>query len=209
MRILLIDNYDSFTWNLHHALVSADAGVEVDVHRNDALVPAGIVGYDGVVISPGPGLPREAGQTLNALTVAAAHRMPVLGVCLGMQSIAEHFGGTLRNLPDVLHGVATPLTDFESTGLFAGIPSPTPVGHYHSWVVDEEDFPRVLRVTARNLAGLPMALAHTTLPIVAVQFHPESVLTPEGLRMIRNWLAHVAAWRTLHPAERAGVPVWK
>lgn len=208
VRILLIDNYDSFTWNLQHALVSAGGGVEVDVHRNDALVPAGIVGYDGVVVSPGPGIPREAGQTLNAITVAAAHRMPLLGVCLGMQAIAEHFGGTLRNLPDVLHGVATPLTDFAPTGFFAGVPCPTPVGHYHSWVVDDDELPRVLTVTARNLSGLPMALAHATLPIVAVQFHPESVLTPEGPRMLRNWLAHVAAWRAEHPASRAGVAVW-
>lgn len=207
VRILLIDNYDSFTWNLHHALERE--GAVVDVHRNDRVVPAGIVGYDGVVLSPGPGIPSEAGQTLNALAVAAAQAVPVLGVCLGMQAMAVAFGGALKPLDSVLHGCATPLTASTEPFLFEGIALPTPVGHYHSWVVDEEDFPAALAITARNASGLPMALRHRALPHVGVQFHPESVLTPEGPAMLANWLAEVEAYRAMHPARPASVPVWK
>jgi len=206
MRILLLDNYDSFTWNLQHYLVRA--GAQVDVHRNDAIQPMATTGYDGIVLSPGPGLPAEAGQLMNLITVAAAQRIPVLGVCLGMQAIAESFGAMLRNLPEVLHGQQTALTTFEPEGLFAGVTRPTPIGHYHSWVVDEEDWPAVLQVTARNESGLPMALRHSTLPIVGIQFHPESVLTPEGDRMLRNWLESVAAYRKQHPPVPSLTPVW-
>ena len=205
MRILLIDNYDSFTWNLHHALERE--GAQVDVHRNDRVVPAGITGYHGVVLSPGPGLPSEAGQTLNVLAIAAAQRMPVLGVCLGMQAMAIAYGGELAPLDAVLHGVATELRT-ASDPLFAGVTLPTPIGHYHSWVVDERDLPAALAITARNVNGLPMAMRHATLPHVGVQFHPESVLTPEGPAMLANWLGEVEAHRALHPVRPATVPVW-
>lgn len=206
MRILLIDNYDSFTWNLHHALERE--GAVVDVHRNDRVVPAGIIGYHGVVLSPGPGLPTEAGQTLNAIAVAAAHQVPLLGVCLGMQAIALAYGGELKQLDHVLHGKATPLV-VANDALFAEISTPTAVGHYHSWVIDEDGLPAVLKITARNEQGLPMALRHTALPHVGLQFHPESVLTPEGPRMLANWLNEVEEHRKYHPVQRASVPVWK
>jgi len=207
VRILLIDNYDSFTYNLHHALERE--GAVVDVHRNDRVVPAGITGYHGVVLSPGPGLPSEAGQTLNAIAVAAAHQVPLLGVCLGMQAMALAYGGELKQLDDVLHGQATDLVEAKDAALFADIPIPTPVGHYHSWIIDEEGLPLALRITARNSQGLPLAMRHTSLPHVGVQFHPESVLTPEGPRMLANWLTEVEKHREYHPVQRAKVPVWR
>lgn len=205
MRLLLIDNYDSFTWNLQHALVRA--GAEVDVIRNDELIPAGIVRFDGLVLSPGPGLPDEAGQLLLAITVAAAHHVPTLGVCLGMQAMAQHFGATLRNLETVLHGQVTQLTAVEKAGLFTGIQVPCAVGHYHSWVVDEIDFPKALVVTARNEERLPMAMRHTNLPMCGVQFHPESIMTPQGHHMLQNWLDLVRAHRTLHPVQPSMAPL--
>ncbi|MGY8941004.1 MAG: anthranilate synthase component II [Flavobacteriales bacterium] len=205
MRILLIDNYDSFTWNLQHLLVSE--GAHVDVYRNDEVFPAGAVHYDGLVLSPGPGLPEEAGHLMRIITVASAHRIPVLAVCLGMQAMAEHFGATLRNLDEVLHGQSTELTQVISEGIFRGIEAPCEVGHYHSWVVDELDFPRNLEITARNAAGLPLAMRHRSLPMEAVQFHPESVLTPSGPRMVRNWLEDARAFRLAHPVEPSMAPV--
>ena len=206
MRILLVDNYDSFTWNIQHILVSA--GVEVEVLRNDVINPMGVVRFDGLILSPGPGLPSEAGQLMRIIPIAAAHRIPTLGICLGMQAIAEHFGGTLRNLDQVLHGQSSILTEVESQGVFEGLKAPLTVGHYHSWVVDEEEFPPNLKVTARNELGLPMALAHHHLPMEAVQFHPESVLTPEGPDMMMNWLESVAAFREVHPIEATTAAVW-
>lgn len=206
MRILLVDNYDSFTWNIQHILVSA--GVEVEVMRNDAINPMGVVRFDGLILSPGPGLPSEAGQLMRIIPIAAAHRIPTLGICLGMQAIAEHFGGTLRNLDQVLHGQSSQLTEVDCSGIFEGLQVPMTVGHYHSWVVDEDEFPPNLKVTARNEYGLPMALAHHHLPMEAVQFHPESVLTPEGPEMMMNWLASVAAFREINPIEATTAPVW-
>ena len=207
MRILLVDNYDSFTWNLQHMLVSA--GVEVDVVRNDAVNPHAVVQFDGLILSPGPGLPSEAGQLMQIIPIAAAHQVPTLGVCLGMQAIAEHFGGTLRNLDEVLHGQATQLTSIQPVGIFEGLSAPLQVGHYHSWVIDDEELPKNLLVTARNARGLPMALTHRHLPIQAVQFHPESVLTPIGKQLIRTWIDHVKAFRDTHPIERTAIPVWR
>lgn len=187
MRILLLDNYDSFTWNLHHDLERV-SGVRVDVHRNDEVNLANVPLYDGIVLSPGPGLPMSAGRMMQLIPIAAAHKIPLLGVCLGMQAIAESFGATLRNLDSVLHGVSTELPTLNNrAGIFKGIEAPMQIGHYHSWVVEEEDFPEVLVITARNAYGLPMALAHRTLPIAAVQFHPESVLTPDGRKLLANW----------------------
>ncbi len=207
VRILLVDNYDSFTWNLHHALERE--GATVDVHRNDQVVPAGITSFDGVVLSPGPGLPTEAGQTLNVITAAATNSVPLLGVCLGMQAMAIAYGGELTQLESVLHGCSTPLAWMDDPLLFAGIRPGSNIGHYHSWVVQDDELPAALRITARNAAGLPMAMRHVSLPHVGVQFHPESVLSPDGPVLLANWLAEVEAFRLLHPVRPASVPVWK
>ena len=206
MRILLVDNYDSFTWNIQHMLVSA--GAQVDVVRNDAINPHAVVQFDGLVLSPGPGLPDEAGQLMRIIPIAAVHRVPTLGICLGMQAIAQHFGGTLKNLDAVLHGQATALTELTATGILSDLIPPVQIGHYHSWVIEDVEFPANLEITARNTTGLPMALAHRNLPLEAVQFHPESVLTPMGKKMMRNWLDGVATFRQAHPIERSAIPIW-
>ena len=185
MRILLVDNYDSFTWNIEHILVSA--GARVDVVRNDAINPHAVVQFDGLVLSPGPGVPDEAGQLMRIIPIAAAHSVPTLGVCLGMQAIAEHFGGTLRNLDEVLHGQASHLTELVAEGVLAGLQPPVQIGHYHSWVVDASSLPDELHVNARSSQGVPMAMGHESLPVAGVQFHPESVLTPQGRGLLRGW----------------------
>ena len=207
MRILLVDNYDSFTWNIEHMLVS-HGDVEVKVMRNDAINPAGIVRFDGIVLSPGPGLPDESGQLMRIIPIAAAHQLPMLGVCLGLQAIVQHFGGTLVNMERVLHGQASELTTFVAKGIFKGLKAPLSVGHYHSWILEEKNFPPNLVMTAKNENGLPMAISHPYLPIEAVQFHPESVLTPQGPAMLRNWLDFVRAYRLEHPTDVSSVPVW-
>lgn len=207
MRILLVDNYDSFTWNIEHMLVS-QGDVEVRVMRNDEINPAGIVHFDGIVLSPGPGLPDEAGQLMRIIPIAAAQQVPMLGVCLGMQAIVQHFGGTLVNMQRVLHGQTSQLTSIATKRLFQGLEPPLTVGHYHSWILEESNFPPNLELTARNEDGLPMAISHPHLPIEAVQFHPESVLTPQGATMLRNWLKLVAAHRIEHPADQSSVAVW-
>ena len=152
MRILLVDNYDSFTWNIQHMLVSA--GAQVDVVRNDAINPHAVVQFDGLILSPGPGLPDSAGQLMRIIPIAAAHKVPTLGICLGMQAIAQHFGGTLRNLETVLHGQATALTELSAFGILSGLTPPVQVGHYHSWVIEEVELPSNLKITARNVNGL-------------------------------------------------------
>ena len=206
MRILLVDNYDSFTWNIEHILVSV--GAQVDVVRNDVINPHAVVQFDGLVLSPGPGVPNEAGQLMRIIPIAAAHSVPTLGVCLGMQAIAEHFGGRLCNLENVMHGQASHLTESIAEGLLAELQPPIQVEHYHSWVVDEKELPANLEITARNSTGLPMALRHRTLPLEAVQFHPESILTPDGKKMLSNWLSGVAAYRKVHPVDRSAIPIW-
>ena len=206
MHILLVDNYDSFTWNIEHILVSA--GAQVDVVRNDVINPHAVVQFDGLVLSPGPGVPDEAGQLMRIIPIAAAHSVPTLGVCLGMQAITEHFGGTLRNLDEVLHGQASHLTELVAEGVLAGLQPPVQIGHYHSWVVDDAELPANLEITAWNAAGLPMAMRHRTLPLEAVQFHPESVLTPGGKTMLSNWLRGVAEHRKVQPVDRSAIPIW-
>jgi anthranilate synthase component II len=186
MKILLIDNYDSFTWNLVHYLEQMVD--EVVVLRNDdpgCLEPAG---YDGVVISPGPGLPCEAAFTLDAIGLASG-RIPLLGVCLGLQAIVVYFGGSLCNLPEVLHGrQCTSFVAQPDVPLFQEVPRVFKTGHYHSWVADPQCLPDELIITATDEFGNIMAIAHRDLPVMAVQFHPESVLTPDGMRMISNWV---------------------
>lgn len=185
MRILLLDNYDSFTWNLHHLLAPH---AHVEVVRNDAITVAEAARYDRIVLSPGPGLPAEAGVMPELL----AHLLPshpILGICLGMQAIVERCGGTLYNQPKVMHGVSAPCIPTTPVDpLFAGIPAPFDVGLYHSWATEEATMPAALHVTARSSTGVIMAVRHRTHNACGVQFHPESVLTPTGTRMIANWL---------------------
>lgn len=186
MRILLLDNFDSFTWNLYHLLATHAA---VDVIRNDAVTVEEAARYDRIVLSPGPGLPSEAG-IMPALLHALAPTKPMLGVCLGLQAIVEEFGGKLINLPQVRHGVAVPCTpETPADGLFAGIATPFQAGLYHSWAADPGKLPAELQITATSREGVVMAVRHRNLPLCGVQFHPESVLTPAGPAIIRNWLA--------------------
>jgi anthranilate synthase component 2 len=187
MNILLLDNYDSFTFNLAHYLREL-TGRDIPVIRNDRIGLDEIGGYDAIVLSPGPGLPSDAGIMEELIRVYAPNKK-IFGVCLGMQAIGETFGGTLLNLPSVYHGVATPATvTVSDESLFAGLPRTFPVGRYHSWVVDENRLPDDLQVTAVDGEGRIMALRHKRFDVRGVQFHPESVLTPDGKQMIRNWL---------------------
>ena len=185
VRILLLDNHDSFTWNLHHLLAPH---AQVDVVLNDAITLDEAARYDRIVLSPGPGLPQEAGITMELL-----HRLmpthPILGVCLGMQAIVEACGGTLFNQSKVMHGIAVPCHPTDAADvLFRGIPAPIEVGLYHSWAADPSTLSADLRVTALSEQGVIMALRHTRYNVCGVQFHPESVMTPAGGRMVENWL---------------------
>ena len=190
-KILVFDNYDSFTYNLVH-LVAKITHVSVDVFRNDEIALEKVADYDKIILSPGPGIPSEAGMLLD-LIKAFAPTKSILGVCLGHQAIGESFGGTLENLSTVFHGVATPITiDKEILGsrnsLFDLLPEKIIVGRYHSWVVSEQDFPDCLEITARDSNGLIMGLQHKQYDVQGVQFHPESILTPDGETIIKNWL---------------------
>ena len=191
MKILVFDNYDSFTYNLVH-LVEKITGEKVDVYRNDQIDLADVAAYDKIILSPGPGIPEEAGLLLPLIKEYAATKS-ILGVCLGHQAIAEAFGGTLINLSKVFHGVATKIligNRLSATGkcLFNGLPDEITVGRYHSWIVSDENFPEELEVTARDENGYIMSLQHKTFDVQGVQFHPESVLTPDGEQILRNWL---------------------
>jgi anthranilate synthase component 2 len=185
MKVVIIDNYDSFTYNLSHLL--KELGAEVTVYRNDQFQLADLEPFDKIVLSPGPGIPSEAGLLLDVIRQYAG-RKPILGVCLGEQAIGEAFGGTLTNLSDVFHGVQTPITLTVPDYVFEGLPKELPVGRYHSWVVDKEGLPDCLEVTAVSQEGYIMALRHRTLDVHGIQFHPESVLTPDGKTIIRNFL---------------------
>lgn len=187
MNILVFDNYDSFTYNLVH-LVEKIMSTKVTVYRNDEVPLEKIAGFNKIILSPGPGLPTESGLLLPLIKEYASSRS-ILGVCLGQQAIAEAFGGRLLNLPQVYHGVATPVSiTAQDDHLFRGLPATLEVGRYHSWVVDDVDFPDCLEVTARDERQYIMALRHREYDVRGVQFHPESVLTPEGETMLRNWL---------------------
>ena len=185
MRILLLDNYDSFTWNLHHLL---EPHADVDVVRNDAIGIDEAARYDRIVISPGPGLPNEAGIMMELLAkLLPTHS--ILGVCLGMQGIVEVCGGTLYNQDQVMHGVSVPCLIVDPVDpLFAGLPSPFEAGLYHSWAADPATLPLTLRITAHSEQGVIMGLRHATFRVCGVQFHPESVLTPLGEKIITNWI---------------------
>lgn len=184
-KIVVIDNYDSFTYNLVHLV--KELGAEVDVKRNDQFQLAELEPYNKIILSPGPGIPSEAGSLLDVIKTYAG-RKPMLGVCLGHQAIGEVFGAKLENLSEVYHGVATPVTLKQDDVLFAGLPKRVEVGRYHSWVVSHENFPDCLEITAESDEGQIMALRHKKYNIFGIQFHPESVLTPDGKVIVKNWL---------------------
>ncbi|MBK4215935.1 aminodeoxychorismate/anthranilate synthase component II [Paracoccus caeni] len=186
--ILLIDNYDSFTWNLVHYM--GEAGADVVVRRNDALTvdEAMAMNPDGIVISPGPCEPAQAGICIDLIRAAAERSLPVLGVCLGHQAIGEAFGGKIVRANRILHGKVDNI-DHDGTGVFAGLPSPLKATRYHSLTVEPESLPNSLRVTATSDDGTIMGLIHEALPIEGVQFHPESIASEYGHDMIRTFLA--------------------
>ncbi|HEY8687959.1 MAG TPA: aminodeoxychorismate/anthranilate synthase component II [Chitinophagaceae bacterium] len=187
MKILIFDNYDSFTYNLVH-LVEKIIHQKVDVYRNDQIALEKIKEYDKIILSPGPGIPNEAGLLLPLIKEYASTKS-ILGVCLGHQAIGEAFGGTLINLSTVFHGVATDCQlSTANCKLFNGLPEKITIGRYHSWIVSEENFPDELEITARDENNYIMALQHKTFDVQGVQFHPESILTPDGEKIMRNWL---------------------
>lgn len=212
MNLIIIDNYDSFTFNLSHLV--KQLGAHCDTVRNDQFQLSDLEAYDKIILSPGPGIPSEAGLLLEVIRTYAG-RKPMLGVCLGHQAIGEAFGARLENLSDVFHGVQTPIRITAPDYLFEGIPQfgqescqtlqgesgkrqgesrkrlgELSVGRYHSWVVSKEGFPASLEITAESEEGQIMALRHRTFDIRGIQFHPESVLTPDGATILRNWLNH-------------------
>ena len=186
MRVLLLDNHDSFTWNLHHVLQPLVE--EVDVVRNDAITVAEAATYDRLVLSPGPGLPSESGVLMDVVReLLPTH--PMLGVCLGMQALVEVCGGSLFQQTEVMHGrVADCRVEEPGDPLFQGLPARFPVGLYHSWAAALDTLPAELQVTARSERGVIMAVRHRHLPACGVQFHPESVMTPDGARLLANWV---------------------
>lgn len=195
MKILVLDNYDSFTYNLVQ-YVQELIGHKVDVFRNDAIALDDVEGYDKIILSPGPGLPKDAG-IMPELIKRYAPTKEILGVCLGHQAIGEAFGGTLHNIEKVYHGVATPIEVVDGQSLiFRGLPIRPEVGRYHSWIVEKKNLPDELQTTAVDVQGTIMAMRHKTYKVYGVQFHPESVLTPMGKAMLRNFL---------FPAEAAAV----
>jgi anthranilate synthase component II len=186
MRILVFDNYDSFTYNLVHMIKKLGYN-NVEVHRNDKIALADIAHFDKILLSPGPGVPSESGILLELIKTYAPTKS-IMGVCLGLQAIGEAFGGKLINLPTVFHGVALQASIIENDLLFKDVPTSIQVGRYHSWAVANDGFPDCLRITAVDDEGTIMALAHKEYDVRAVQFHPESVLTPEGEKIMKNWL---------------------
>jgi len=187
MKIMVLDNYDSFTYNLVHILKEL-TGQTVDVFRNDEITLEEAAAYDKLIISPGPGVPDEAGITKKLIGQYGPSKS-ILGVCLGCQAIAEVFGGSLTNLDKVYHGVKTEIivTD-KGDKLFTDVPAKFEAGRYHSWVVNEKDLPSVLRITATDDEGMIMAISHTEYDVKGVQFHPESVMTDYGKKILSNWL---------------------
>jgi anthranilate synthase component 2 len=186
MKILVFDNYDSFTYNLVQ-MIKEQSNASVDVFRNDEIPLEDVQAYDKILLSPGPGIPSESGLLIPLIKTYAATKS-ILGVCLGQQAIAEAFGGSLTNLSKVYHGIATPVELIGNSILFEGLPKSFHVGRYHSWVVNEHDLPADLNVTSKDAEGYIMSLEHTAYDVKGVQYHPESVLTPEGAKIIGNWL---------------------
>ena len=187
-KILIFDNYDSFTYNLLH-LVHELGETDVEVCRNDKITLDEIERFDKIILSPGPGVPEEAGLLLPLIRRYAPTKS-ILGVCLGHQAIGEAFGAVLENLKEVYHGVQTSVEIITDDSLFTGLPREIQVGRYHSWVVSPDGFPAELEITARDASGQIMALRHRKYDVRGIQFHPESVLTPEGHTIIRNFFYH-------------------
>ena len=185
IRVVIIDNYDSFTYNLAHLVESL--GAEVTVWRNDRFEIPQLERFDKILLSPGPGIPSEAGLLCEVIR-AYAGRKPILGICLGHQAIGEVFGARLENLSEVYHGVATEGTQWGNDTIFSSLPQRVVMGRYHSWVVSRELLPACLTITAESDDGCIMALRHNDYDVRGLQFHPESVLTPDGAVMLRNWL---------------------
>lgn len=185
MKLLVIDNYDSFTYNIVHAL--RELGAEPTVARNDAITPDEVGNYDKIIISPGPGIPSEAGIVPEVLRRYSSSKS-ILGVCLGHQAIGERYGARLRNLDEVYHGVCSVIDIVADDYIFAGLSRKLPVGRYHSWVVDGAGIPDELIVTAVSPDGEIMAMRHREHDVRGVQFHPESILTPDGKKILENWL---------------------
>ncbi|MFT4073743.1 MAG: aminodeoxychorismate/anthranilate synthase component II [Dysgonamonadaceae bacterium] len=186
MKILIFDNYDSFTYNLVH-LVKELGYQDVEVHRNDKITLPEINKFDKIILSPGPGIPSESGLLLPLIKEYAGKK-PILGVCLGEQAIGEAFGAQLRNLENVYHGVATKAQIVAEDYLFDGLDTSIEIGRYHSWIVSADNFPASLEITARDEQGQIMALRHREYDVHGVQFHPESVLTPQGKTIVNNFL---------------------
>ncbi len=186
MKILIFDNYDSFTYNLVH-LVKELGYKEVDIIRNDQMQLSEAEKYDKIILSPGPGIPSESGLLLPMIKEYASAKS-ILGVCLGEQAIGKAFGAKLTNLEDVYHGIATQIRIIEKDYIFQGLDENIEVGRYHSWIVSKENFPKDLIITAVDDAGQIMALKHKTYDVHGVQFHPESILTPQGKTILKNFL---------------------
>jgi anthranilate synthase component 2 len=185
-KVLVIDNYDSFTYNLVHLL--HECGEEVEVWRNDKFKLEDVEAFDKILLSPGPGLPKDAGLLMDLIKKYSATKR-ILGICLGQQAIAEVYGGRLSNLDKPVHGMASKIKVIDSNErLFQHLPAEFLAGRYHSWVVSEDDFPLELEVTARDESGFIMAIAHKDLDVRGVQFHPESILSEHGKEIIQNWL---------------------
>ena len=187
MKILVFDNYDSFTYNLVQ-MIEQIAGEKVDVLRNDQVPLQDIEKYDKIILSPGPGIPEEAGILLEVIKKYAPTKS-IFGVCLGQQAIAEAFGGSLINLTEIYHGVATESKQVKEHSIFKNLPETLEVGRYHSWAVNPDDFPEELEITSIDKNGMIMSLKHKTYDVHAVQYHPESILTPDGKKILANWLS--------------------
>jgi hypothetical protein len=185
MNIVIIDNYDSFTYNLVHLIASL--GANVTVLKNDNLELVQLENFDKIVLSPGPGLPEEAGKTMDVIKTYASIK-PILGVCLGHQAIALAYGASLTNLPTVCHGLSTIGLNLGNDPIFKGLPAKVAMGRYHSWVVTRETVCPPLEITALSDDGLVMGIRHKHLKLHGIQFHPESILTPEGKTIVNNWL---------------------
>lgn len=185
-KILVVDNYDSFTFNLVHLL--QECGMDCTVLRNDKFLLEDVAAYDKILLSPGPGIPEEAGLLLDVIRTYGNSKS-ILGICLGQQAIAEVYGGKLFNLKKPVHGTATPLKILtKDEPLFKGLPERFMIGRYHSWAVDRLDFPETLEITAVDDGGVIMALSHKEYDVKGLQFHPESVLSEHGKKLIENWL---------------------
>ena len=187
MKTVIIDNYDSFTYNLAHLV--KELGAEVSVVRNDQFRLSELKPFDKIILSPGPGIPTEAGLLMDVIDAYASVK-PILGVCLGHQAIGEYFGGKLTNLSQVFHGIASTISITAPDYIYKELPAQVQVGRYHSWVVDNEGLPDCLEVTSVSEEEQIMSLRHKQYDVRGIQYHPESVLTPEGRKIIANWLKH-------------------